>query len=86
MPKELTFKEKNKCFERLDWFLSQVMVQTEHGDPREASADEFMLMHTEGNLGFKHINTRNYVFILPNNRLYVPVTNNAFMRGFFDNE
>lgn len=77
--------ERNKCFEKLDWLLSNMLLDTEHDDPRTPGAEEFMLMsHENGVLAFKHIGTRNYLYIYPGNKLYVPKTKAPFMLGFFD--
>jgi hypothetical protein len=51
---------------------------------RPAVVSDFMLMHVDGNggAGFKHCQTRNYVFI-SYGKLIVPKTDEAFMRGQF---
>jgi len=79
--------------EILDCKLKVTPLPTRAGTARTASADEFMLMHhdTESNSwGFKHRQTRNYVFLLPVGHelyeLYVPQLGELFMRGFFDYE
>lgn len=67
-------------------------LPTEAGGTRTAEADEFMLMHEQPSpdgriVGFKHRDTRNYVFLIACRgevTLYVPVTDQPFRRGFFD--
>ena len=85
---KLSEREVGKMFEKLDWLLSNVLLDTEETKPRTPKASEFMLMHvTEDNVvGFKHSMTRNYVYIYPGNKLYVPKNQTPFMRGFFDYE
>lgn len=88
--------EINRMFEILDAKLKVTPLPTRATcaiSTRTASADEFMLMHqdTESNSwGFKHRQTRNYVFLLPVGHelyeLYVPQLGDAFMRGYFDYE
>ena len=56
----------------------------------DVSAEEFMLMEgNETEVRFKHRDTRNYVILrrsIPGDawRLFVPMTKNAFFRGYFD--
>jgi hypothetical protein len=91
-PHLMTKEERNTLFECLETELQLQKLPTSYGLPRIAHADEFMIMHTteEGIIGFKHICTRNYVFLIPSesqNReydLYVPVSKEYFMRGQFD--
>lgn len=50
---------------------------------------DFMLMHetTEGTIGFKHYDSRNYVFLIPNGnggyKLYIPTEAKPSMKGEF---
>lgn len=52
---------------------------------RPAITNDFMLMHVDaqGVTGFKHHDTRNYVYLYPSGYLYVPKTFEAFNRGEF---
>jgi hypothetical protein len=91
-PYLMTKEERHSLFQCLEAELQLQKLPTSYGLPRLAHSDEFMIMHTteEGVIGFKHIGTRNYVFLLPSesqNRkyeLYVPVSRELFMRGQFD--
>jgi len=49
------------------------------------SADDFMLMRVrdDGTLDFKHRDTRNYLFVLPDGRLLIPDTGAPFALGYF---
>lgn len=83
--------EIDAMFERLKAELAKQPLPTEHGKPRLAHASEFMLMHKDGDTGtygFKHCDSRNYVFLLPHGdgtfELYVPLSKEPFMRGTFD--
>lgn len=82
-----TMAEQEQAFALLATALKAQVLPTEHGAHREAKAEEFMLMHRSpmGVYGFKHEDTRNYVFV---NRysgaLRVPMTTEPFKRGYFD--
>jgi hypothetical protein len=85
-----------RFFKLLTKQLALIPLPTQVGTPRHAAPWEFMLMHTTHDqyglvVGFKHRDTRNYVFLLiPESgddnkvRLHVPQSQDAFMRGFFD--
>ena len=92
------FKVLEKCLAEHN---AEHGFMTEIGEPRRnVEASEFMLMHVKYgddwndndvvlNVGFKHRDTRNYVFVLPGRYgrkhiLYVPATSEPFMRGYFD--
>lgn len=77
----------NETFERLHAVLQTHKLPTSiPGRTRLAHAGEFMFMGFEGNrASFKHIDTRNYIALNPDNTLDVPVTKGPFMRGEFDN-
>lgn len=49
------------------------------------SADDFMLMRVrdDGTLDFKHRDTRNYLFVLPDGRMLIPDTGAPFALGHF---
>jgi hypothetical protein len=90
-PWSMTMKERNELFETLESLLQEQKLPTSYGLPRLTHADEFMLMHVsdDGSVGFKHIASRNYVFLCPHVThekydLYVPISNDPFMRGQFD--
>jgi hypothetical protein len=70
---------------RLDNALTFCLLLDEQGRKRQHRAHEFMLMHVnaDGTQAFKHSGSRNYIFLLPSGSLYVPVTQEAFMRGTF---
>lgn len=72
-------------WQRLDNALTFALLKNEHGLKHQHRAGEFMLMHVDadGTQAFKHQATRNYIFLLPSGALYVPVTQEAFMRGTF---
>jgi hypothetical protein len=74
-------------FEKLAEKLAVTALPTESGEERIAKADEFMLMQIDelGWVQFKHCDTRNYVMLHKDNfELYVPRTEEPFMRGTFD--
>ena len=74
-------------FAGLKYKLATQKLPCSDGTTRYADADEFMLMHIseEGMIGFKHHDTRNYVFLSKDHqRLIVPQTSEAFMRGHFE--
>jgi hypothetical protein len=90
-PWSMTAQERNSLFEALDTLLQEQKLPTSYGLSRLAHADEFMLMQVsdDGSVGFKHIASRNYVFLVPHSThekydLYVPISNEPFMRGQFD--
>lgn len=77
----------NRYFERLQAVLVITPLPTSTpGKKRSAHASEFMFMQEDANgaVGFKHCNSRNYVFLLKNNQLFVPQKKDAFLRGTFD--
>jgi len=83
----MTEKEINYHFSGLVDRLAVTPLPTEKGGTRQAKANEFMLMHVGENgwIGFKHRDTRNYIFLSPNHKqLYVPQTKEPFMLGHFD--
>jgi len=84
--KELSRNEIHSYFKKLEVALKDVLLGTSSGPSRSPSASEFMLMSItdENAVAFKHHFSRNYLFLLPNGELYVPVTNEAFNRGYFD--
>jgi len=78
--------EAENLFAKLAVMLQVRPLYTESGITRFAAAGEFMLMGIgdKGEVQFKHSYTRNYVFLLENGELLVPMTRQAFMQGFFD--
>jgi len=74
------------AFELLAAALEGKQLNTEQGEPRVASAEEFMLMSKgHGLYHFKHSFTRNYVLVsIGNGQLIVPSTGKPFQRGTFD--
>lgn len=83
---ELSRKEIDACFKRLDIVLLKVGLPTENNGFRSCvSADEFMLMNYTyaGHARFKHRLTRNYLILNPDNTISIPV-GAPFFRGFFD--
>lgn len=90
-----TKEELDHWFGKLASLLEHTPLKREGEiELRRATADEFMLMHrTEGAgygecvVGFKHRDTRNYLFILHTGlgdcELYVPQKDEPFMRGRF---
>lgn len=74
------------AFQRLIPLLASTPLKNEDGTTRIAELSEFMFMQIdqEGNIGFKHCDSRNYIFLLKNNTLHVPETSQAFQRGTFD--
>lgn len=78
----------NQWFQRLERLLEQ-KLPCEDGSERLVPVDEFMLMHVADNqAGFKHGNTRNYVFVTVDETgkatLEVPKKTDPFMQGYFD--
>lgn len=83
-----------KYFPILEELLATRKLPCEHGPARIVSVDEFMLMGVSaplGTAGFKHRDTRNYVYVRRVNRggadtwtLDVPNTGEAFNLGWFD--
>lgn len=82
---ELSRKEINLCFERLQLVLRSCPLPTEKEGARIAGADEFMLMNYTyaGHVRFKHTVTRNYLILNPDNSLTIP-KGGPFFLGFFD--
>lgn len=72
-------------FARLNAALAGVQLPQEGGGTRECDASEFMLMHvdSDGSIGFKHIDTRNYIYLSADGKLTAPRTDKAFQRGTF---
>jgi len=83
-----------KYFPILEGLLKDRKLPCEHGPARIVSVDEFMLMSVSeplGTAGFKHRDTRNYVYVRRVNRqgvdtwtLDVPNSGEAFNLGWFD--
>ena len=80
-------------FERLIPLLKENKLSCENGSLRHAEPDEFMFMNVDPEnkerAFFKHRDTRNYLIVkLKSNgngyELEVPMTDQAFMLGFFD--
>lgn len=96
---DISTKEREKVdkdFEVLDLLLSKTELDTEKQGKRKAQAGEFMWMHEKIDawhgrvVGFKHRDTRNYIFVLfPTGRdrtpvLEIPKTGIPFRLGYFD--
>lgn len=64
---------------------ARVLTTEPDGTKRPASISDFMLMQRDrqGITGFKHSNTRNYVYLYQSGFLWVPKTDRMFMRGEF---
>jgi hypothetical protein len=89
-------QQVDQDFEALEVLLTATQLDTEGQGKRFASPAEFMWMsekhdHRSRSVGFKHRDTRNYVFVIfPQEEvgnkpiLYVPKEFQPFMRGFFD--
>jgi len=74
------------CFVRLGDALQRAELPTETQGLRSGvSASEFMFMNFTrvGLIRFKHIDTRNYLLLTPNNIILVPL-GGPFLKGFFD--
>lgn len=85
-------------FGRLVELLKDRKLPCENGPARVCSPDEFMFMQeTQGQGCFKHRDTRNYIYVRKSGapgafpppvprafELFIPVTETAFHRGFFD--
>lgn len=87
---DLSQTEVNNYFRILEKLLKLRQLPNDKGEKRYVSADEFMLMHEDNNgvrVGFKHHDTRNYVYIHRDFEgdyfLQVPTTPDAFHRGYF---
>lgn len=80
-----TPSEIDMYFGLLEKALKSRLLRSMQGGFRVVAADEFMLMQRSGNvIGFKHCNSRNYVFLnVATAQLDVPVTSQAFQRGHF---
>ncbi len=82
----MTRKEIDLCFERLHAVLQGVDLPTEtQGLRSSVSAAEFMFMNYTyaGHIRFKHIDTRNYLILSPEDKLIIPL-GGPFFKGFFD--
>jgi len=79
----MTREQINRDFERFDKLLKVTPLLANRG-VRFAGANEFMHMGIQpnGTIGFKHVDTRNYVF-MGGRRLHVPLTGRPFERGEF---
>ena len=92
MKHSFTRAEIDARFAELARHLTTTPLPTEGGGTRTASADEFMFMHEQPSedgrtMGFKHIDSRNYVFLIACRgavSLHIPAKFDAFMRGTFD--
>jgi hypothetical protein len=79
----------NDYFARLEKVLKFRMLPTQDGGKRMAEAEEFMFMqvNSDGSLGFKHRDTRNYVYLKRDHEgddyLKIP-TGGPFHGGTFD--
>ena len=73
------------AFAGLKTALAKTQLPTAAGGTVQSTVNDWMLMHVteDGTVGFKHHDTRNYVFLRPDGTLVVPRTNQAFMRGEF---
>jgi len=72
-------------FRRLETALVNTCLPTEDGSSRLAQADEFMLMQIDSRdrVQFKHVDTRNYLYLNPDDSISIPV-GSVFHLGFFD--
>ena len=91
-----TPEERIELFELLEHSLAYGTLRQKNGVARAVLASEFQLMHkTAGGLvGFKHIFTRNYIFLFTKpgmcgrvlneaGTIYIPMENRIHMRGYF---
>lgn len=80
-----TADEVKTQFERLQVALANVPLKRAAGFKQIVPVDEFMLMQIgdKGEAQFKHRDTRNYVYLFPTGRLFVPETSEPFNRGEF---
>ena len=78
--------EANVAFNNLKPLVEHRLFRTKYRGPRHLTVSEFMYMgHRNGHDQFKHVVTRNYIFVRKiDNKLIVPLTNEPFMLGFFD--
>ena len=92
-PKYMTQEFANAAFERLQNHLKKKPLSCQNGPDRIVDASEFMYMQADDfgsstTVGFKHSDTRNYVYLLNyqswNELLFVPKTPDPWKRGFFD--
>jgi len=82
----MTREQINKHFERLNEALKGVGLPTESGEHRKGvHAGEFMFMNEteDGQANFKHIGSRNYLYLTKADRVLIP-TGTAFHQGTFD--
>lgn len=70
---------------RLQLALDATPLADENGKRTFRNNGEFMLMQVDkaGTLGFKHRQSRNYVFLHADGRFEVPASEHYFMRGTF---
>ncbi|HEC60752.1 hypothetical protein LCGC14_0460860 [marine sediment metagenome] len=83
---DMSREEIDICFERLNLVLRIVDLPTETQGLRSGvSAAEFMFMNYTyaGHIRFKHIDTRNYLILNPDDTLWIPL-GGPFFKGFFD--
>jgi hypothetical protein len=85
--------EVQRYFTALEKKLADNPLPTAGGGTRQAHPSEFMLMHIDWStgsavVGFKHRETRNYLFLVWGQangaELVVPESEQPFMRGTFD--
>ena len=82
---EISRQDINAYFSMLERSLERFILPTEDGVDRFAKAAEFMLMRISGDLvHFKHILTRNYLYLDRfTGEISIP-TGRPFHLGFFD--
>ena len=95
MKYSFTPEEIESAFSRLAEVLKDQPLRSEGGGTRKIKAGEFMLMHSSDEmdlLAFKHIDTRNYVFVCRQDALMqkarvdilqVPCSGQPFKLGYF---
>ncbi len=83
--KPFTKKQIKNSFDRLEEALQNILLDRYEDKPSKGSSYEFMMMQIDkdGTVGFKHNESRNYVFLLPDGNLYIPKLDEPFNRGFF---
>lgn len=83
---EITPQDIILCYERLHCALVNFDLPTKAGPVRRGvEATEFMFMNYSyaGHVRFKHIFTKNYLVLCPDDTLSIP-TGGPFFLGFFD--
>lgn len=83
----LSEMDRKRGFNKLSQALQNSKLPCENGPHRWSNVSEFMLMGY--NFGrrewqFKHVDSRNYLFVNNDGDLHIPMTDQPFFLGYFD--